>query len=123
MTTRVVVIEDDTLLAGHFDRVLTKAGCAVATISHAMGALDLIDEFQPDVIVIDMLLIGSTAMPLLNEMRTHDDLATLPIVMVTSAADDLSLKTLAPYGVKALLDKATIYPEDLVAAIKKVSDK
>ncbi len=120
--TRVVVIEDDTLLAGHFDRVLTKAGCEVTTISHAMGALDLIDEFQPDVIVIDMLLIGSTAMPLLNEMRTHDDLVALPIVMVTSAADDLSLKTLAPYGVKVLLDKATIFPDDLVAAIKKVSD-
>lgn len=120
--TKVVLIEDDVLLAAHYRRVLEKAGYEVATITHAIGALDLIDEFTPDVVVLDMLLIGSTAMPLLHEMSTHDDLASLPVILVTSVADDVSHEELAPYGVRAVLDKATFHPDDLISAIKKVCE-
>lgn len=119
--TRVVVIEDDVLLAAHFVRILTTAGYDVRTLSHAVGALDLIDEYTPDVVVLDMLLVGSTAMPLLHEMMSHDDLAKIPVVMVTSLAEDITPATLAPYGVVAVLDKATLHPDDLVAAVKKAT--
>lgn len=119
---KVVLIEDDVLLAAHYERVLEKVGYDVSSISHAIGALDLIDKVKPDVIVLDMLLIGSTVMPLLNEMSTHEDLAALPVILVTSVAEELSLEELAPYGVREVLDKATFHPDDLISAIKKVSE-
>jgi DNA-binding response OmpR family regulator len=117
----IVVVEDDVLLGHHFERTLKKAGYNVASSPHALGAIRLIDETKPAVIVLDMLLTGSTAMPLLHELQSHDDLARIPVVMVTSMAADLSLETLKPYGVRYVLDKTTMHPDDLVAAIRSVS--
>lgn len=116
----VVIVEDDVLLGHHFERTLKKAGYAVAVSPHALGAIRLIDDTKPDAIVLDMLLTGSTAMPLLHELQSHDDLARIPVVMVTSLAGDLSLDTLKPYGVTHVLDKTTMHPDDLVAAIRSV---
>jgi len=117
----VVVVEDDVLLGHHFERILKKAGHTVATSTHALGAIRLIDETKPAVIVLDMLLTSSTAMPLLHELQSHDDLAHIPVIMTTSLAGDLSLETLRPYGVTHVLDKATMHPDDLIAAIRSVT--
>ncbi|MDB5165424.1 MAG: response regulator BaeR [Candidatus Saccharibacteria bacterium] len=117
----VVLVEDDILLSQHFERSLTRAGHMVVTSPHALGAIKLIDETKPGAIVLDMLLTGSTALPLLHELQSHDDLARIPVIMVTSLADDMSLATLKPYGVTHLLDKTTMHPDDLVAAVRSAS--
>lgn len=114
----IVIVEDDVLLGHHFERTLKKAGYSVATTPHALGAIRLIDDTKPAVIVLDMLLTGSTAMPLLHELQSHDDLARIPVVIVTSLAGDLLLETLKPYGVTHVLDKTTMHPDDLVVAVR-----
>lgn len=117
----IVVVEDNLLLSQHFERTLKKAGYDVAVSQHALGAIKLIDEHKPGAIVLDMLLTGSTALPLLHELQSHADLAKIPIVMVTSIAEDVVLSHVKPYGVSAILDKTTMHPDDLVAAIKRLT--
>ena len=117
----IVLVEDNILLSQHFERVLKKAGHSVATSPHALGAIELIDDVKPEVIILDMLLTGSTALPLLHELQSHDDLAVVPVIMVTSIAADISLESMKPYGVAQLLDKTTMHPEDLVTAVRSVT--
>lgn len=117
----IVVVEDDVLLGHHFERLLAKAGYGVTLAPHALGAIQQIDDTKPAAIVLDMLLTGSTAMPLLHELQSHDDLAHIPVIMVTSLAGDLSLDVLKPYGVTHVLDKTTMHPDDLTTAIRSVT--
>lgn len=117
----IVLVEDNILMSQHFERVLQKAGYTVATSPHALGAIKLIDQVKPDVIILDMLLTGSTALPLLHELQSHKDLASIPVVIVSSIAQDLSLESLKPYGVRRLLDKVTMQPDDLVTAVRSVA--
>lgn len=119
-TSRVLVVEDDRLQAAQFKRILEKAGFEAEVIDYASGAMDMIDTQQPDLIVADMLLTGSTLIPLLNELQSHIDLADIPVVMVSSIADQMRLEDLAPYGVKAILDKTTMHPDDVVAEAKRL---
>lgn len=118
---KIVIVEDDILLFRHYERMLSRANIEVHHASHALEAIDMIDEVHPDVIIADMLLTGSTALPLLHELQSHDDLAKIPVVMVTNLAADISLDTLQPYGVKKLLDKMTMKPNDLIAAARSVT--
>jgi len=118
---KLVVVEDDMLLARHYERLLTAAGYDVRLAQHGLAAIDQIDEAEPGVVIVDMLLTGSTIMPLLHELRSHDDLARIPIVMITNIAEQVSLDSLRPYGVKRILDKATMEPSDLVAAVRSVT--
>lgn len=117
----IVVVEDNLLLSQHFERTLKKAGYDVVTSPHALGAIKLIDEVKPTVIVLDMLLTGSTALPLLHELQSHGDLAQIPIIMVTSIAEDVLPAAMKPYGVRQVLDKTTMHPDDLVTAIRSVT--
>lgn len=114
---KVAIIEDDTLFAAHLKRILENAGYDVRYAQHAPAAINLIDDFTPDAIVLDMLLSGSTAMPLLNELVSHEDLAHIPLVLLTSLGPDLDSDSLRAYGVREILDKSTASPKDIVASV------
>lgn len=117
--TRVLIVEDDSWQREHVARVLQKQGYETAQSAHALEAIDHIDTFHPDVIVLDMMLPGSNGLVLLHELQSHSDLASIPIV-VMSTRTDLSMTELQPYGVKVVLDKTTMQLDDIVAAIRKV---
>ena len=115
---RVVVVEDDRWLAEHYLRILRRAGYETYHASHALGAIDIIDDVRPHAILLDVLLTGTTALALLHELQSHDDLADIPVVLATNLADQIELDDVASYGVKRILDKATMHPEDVVVAIR-----
>ncbi|MES2876260.1 MAG: response regulator [Patescibacteria group bacterium] len=118
MSERVVVIEDDEWLAEHYLRVLRRSGYETYHAAHAVGAIDIIDDVRPHAILLDVLLTGTTALALLHELRSHADLADIPIVLATNLADQIDLEDVSGYGVKRILDKATMHPDDIVAAIR-----
>lgn len=115
---RVVVVEDEQWLAEHYLRILRRAGYETYHASHAVGAIDIIDDVRPQVILLDVLLTGTTALTLLHELQSHDDLADIPVVLATNLADQIEIDDVSSYGVKRILDKATMHPEDIPAAIR-----
>ncbi len=116
----VVIVEDDQWLAEQYTRTLKRAGYAVHYAPHALAAIDVIDKVMPQAIVLDLLLTGITAMALLNELKSHEDLAKIPVVLVTNIADQLQLDDLQSYGVKRMLDKTSMQPEDIAFAVRSV---
>ena len=117
----VLVIEDDVWLGELFQRTIQNAGLTSFAVSNGHEAIDKIDDLHPSVIVLDVLLAGGTAMTLLHELQSYNDTAKIPIVLCTNLASQLSLKELEPYGVRRILDKTTMHPEDIVTAIRSVS--
>lgn len=118
MTERIVVVEDDAWLAEHYLRILRRAGYEVYHAAHAAHAIDMVDDVRPHAILLDVLLTGTTALALLHELRSHADLCDIPIVLATNLADQLSLDDVRSYGVKRILDKATMHPEDVIGALR-----
>lgn len=118
--THILLVEDDAWLAEMEARVLEGAGYTVQTTPHALAAIDVIDEKLPDVIILDVLLAGSTAFSLLNELQSHDDTKNVPIILCTNLAEQFDGGKLAEYGVKRVVDKSTMHPQDLVVAVKAV---
>jgi two-component system phosphate regulon response regulator PhoB len=118
--TRVVIVEADEWLAQHYMRTLNRAGYEVYHAPHAIAAIDLIDTTIPDVIILDILLPGTTALALLHELKSHDDLRSIPIILATSLSDHIAMDDVASYGVKRILDKASMHPDDIVTAVRAV---
>ena len=116
----VLVVEDDEWLAEQHVRVLEAAGYAAQSVPHGLAAMDAIDSMQPQAIILDVLLAGPNAFTLLHELRSHVDLAAIPVILCTNSADSLIDEDVRVYGIKRILDKSTMVPADLVAAVKKV---
>lgn len=116
----VLIVEDDAWLAEQQARVLEKAGFSATISPHAIAAIKLIDKVHPDVIVLDVLLTGSTAFALMHELQSYGDTSSIPIIICTNLASELSLENLTPYGVRRILDKTTMMPDDVVTAVRSV---
>ncbi len=116
----ILIIEDDEWTAEQHIRVLKTAGYHAEYVTHAPEAIEAIDAHPPDLIILDVLLTGQNAFALLHELRSHADLAVIPVILCTNSADALADEDVAFYGVRQVLDKATMQPADLIAAAKKV---
>jgi CheY-like chemotaxis protein len=116
----VLIVEDDRWQAEQHERVLNRAGYETTVALHALAAIEAIDDIHPDVIVLDVLLVGNTAFTLLHELQTYSDTGNIPVIMCTNLGSDLSIDDLRPYGVRRVLDKTTMVPNDLIAAVQSV---
>ncbi|RYF29057.1 MAG: response regulator [Chloroflexi bacterium] len=123
MTTHhidVLIVEDEPWLSQQFTRSLESAKYTVRTTTNGLVAMDLIDEQHPRVLVVDMLLTGGTVLPLLHELQSYTDTSSIPVVLCTNLATDLSVKDLQYYGVRRIIDKTTMLPDDIIAAVRYV---
>jgi two-component system NtrC family sensor kinase len=119
-TPYVLIVEDDEWLAQQHARTLSEAGIRAESVSHALAAIDSIDTSIPDALVLDLLLAGPNAFTLLHELRSHADLASIPVILCTANTEGIASEDIVAYGVRQVLDKATMLPRDLIAAVKKV---
>ena len=115
---KVELIEDDILLARQFVASLQKAGYDVHHSHHAKEAMVTIDELLPDVIILDILLPVTTGFTLLHELQSYDDTRASPVIICSSVP--LTLKEVESYGVRRVIDKTTMLPDDLVKAVRAV---
>jgi len=117
---KVLIVEDDGWLAHQQSRALERADFVTRVSPHAAAAMVEIDDFRPDVIVLDVLLTGNTGFTLLHELQSYGDTGQIPIILSTSLASEINLEDVKPYGVKRILDKATMKPDTIVAAVRSV---
>lgn len=118
--TNVLIVEDDAIFSAYLQEVLEAAGFGVTQCRHAIDAIEAIDNNKPDVIFLDLLLPATTGLALLHELQTYDDTSAIPVILCTSLADVVPADSIRSYGVNHVLDKTTMKPDDIVAAVKRV---
>lgn len=115
---QVVVIDDNNLWLEFLSRQLQKSGYVV--LAHT-NSTEAIDDITPsvDLIIVDLLLGYNTVFPLLHELQSDLEVADIPVIACSSLASSIPEESLTGYGVKAILDKTTMTPEDVSVAVKK----
>lgn len=116
------ILEDDPIFARLFSKSLRRAfpDSTVSTFENAIDAINALpdDCTPPSVIILDVLLTGPDGFTFLNEIASYSDLSCVPIIIVSSL--NFPMQTLESYNVKKILNKATMMPQDLPAAISEI---
>lgn len=81
---KVLVVDDERHIARFLEFVLTKAGYEVAIASNGEQALAAVEAFDPDVVLLDLVLPGLPGLEVLKRLRADSRYAALA-VMVLSA--------------------------------------
>lgn len=84
---RVLLIDDDKDLLEYYSTILLSAGMKVKTLSQPMLALDVINQFNPDIIVLDVYMPECTGPELAQVIRQDDTWALTPIMFLSSESD------------------------------------
>ena len=115
---RVLIVEDDPVWAKLMQHYISEAGADSRVVIAPGQALEMIDQWKPDALVLDMLLASETGMALLNELKSHEDLAGLPIIVCSNVG--ITSDDMESFGVRAVLDKSTMTPAQVRQALTEV---
>lgn len=86
--SKILVVDDDDLLATSVVAYLEDAGSQVARAAEAAEAERLWRTWHPDVVVLDILLGASSGLDLLRRMRREADGTMVVLLSALATADD-----------------------------------
>ena len=100
---RILVIEDDEHIAEGLNLNLSLQGYDVGIALNGVNGIQMWREWQPDLIVLDIMLPGIDGLSILRNIRLEDE--KIPILILSAKVDtDYKVKGLA-YGVDDYLTK------------------
>lgn len=106
----IYIVDDDVIMAKCIARACGER--EVKICGNAIEAMEVMsDGGLPELMFLDILLVGPDGFTLLNEMVSYADTASVPVVLVTSL--DMEGRDLSEYGVVGVLEKETMRPEDV----------
>jgi DNA-binding response OmpR family regulator len=86
MTHRVLIIEDDFAIRQGLEMALLKRGYEVRTAPDAEEGEEVLDEFGPHIVVLDLMLPGRSGLELCKRLRSNG--TDTPILMLTARSDE-----------------------------------
>ncbi|MBI5572907.1 MAG: sigma 54-interacting transcriptional regulator [Desulfomonile tiedjei] len=88
---RIVVVEDESIIAAHLQEVLTQLGYEVpATASSADEAVEVVGQVSPDLVLMDIVLSGETdGIDAANRIRSRFN---VPVLYLTAHAEEQFLE-------------------------------
>ncbi|MCG7938376.1 MAG: response regulator [Candidatus Thiodiazotropha lotti] len=114
---RVLVVEDDESQANFATALLKKGGLKTLSITNPLSVLEAVQQFQPDLILMDLYMPGANGIELTQVIREKVELLPIPIVFL-SGEDDMEKKLLALHsGADDFLTKP-VRPQHLLATVK-----
>ena len=78
------MIDDDTRLTAIYSELLTLEGFEVSVANLGVKGIELARQFQPDVIMLDLMMPGMTGWEVCRKIRTFSD---VPILMISAVVD------------------------------------
>ncbi len=85
MGFRILIVDDDNLVCISLKKLLVKLGYTVETCLDGGEALDRVEEFQPDIILLDIYLTTHNGLNLLKQFQKK--YYHIPVIMITGYSD------------------------------------
>ena len=80
----ILLIEPDKLLANTYRQAFESAGHQVVMCASAQSAIFAADEQKPDVVIMELQLIGHSGLEFLYEFRSYPEWQTVPVIINTT---------------------------------------
>lgn len=114
---RVLCVDDDPLLSGFVESVLIPAGIKVHSLNEPVVILDTMNDFQPDLILLDVIMPGLTGYEVCRLLKSHDEWKQVPVIFLTSKSDSEGKRAAFTAGGTDFLSKPVLVDE-LLARVK-----
>lgn len=115
-STRVLLVDDDLDLLAAYKHILRADGMVVATSDKPGGVIELLAEFRPDVVLLDIEMPECTGPELAQVIRLHEEWMHVPILYMSAQSEGADKLLATRKAGEAFLSKP-IDPRELVASI------
>lgn len=119
MKSRILVVEDDEDIRKLLEVTLKKEGYDVLSLATGDKVMLFLAKHLPDLVVLDLMLPVVDGKRLCRDIRAHDDLKKIPIIMLTAKSGETDIVTGLELGADDYITKP-FSPKILCARIRAI---
>ncbi len=116
MSGKILIVEDELKLADLLADYLRKGGFEPLHVADGLGAVPMVRDEKPDLVLLDLMLPGKDGMDICKEIRSFSN---VPIIMVTARVEEIDRLIGLELGADDYICKP-FSPREVVARVKAV---
>ncbi len=117
---KVAIIEDDSPIAEMYRLKLEKMGHTVKVAHDGEEGLEVVKSFEPQLILLDLLMPVMNGEVMLEKMRSTDWGSKIRVIVLTNISKDEAPSKLRLLNVDRYIVKAHYTPSQVVEIVKEV---
>ncbi len=118
MPKKVAIIEDDQAIAQMYRMKFEAEGYDVQTAENGRYGLGLLNEFRPDIVLLDLMMPEMSGDEMLVELRKTDWGKDLKVIVLTNMGEQEAPEVVKDLNVRQFIVKADMTPRQVAEMVK-----
>lgn len=119
MAKKILVVDDERHIVRLVEVNLQRAGYDVVTAYDGVEALEQVEEEDPDMIVLDVMMPRMDGFDVLKNLQSDPQYKDIPVIMLTAKAQDADIFKGWQSGVSSYLTKP-FNPKELLVFVERI---
>ena len=120
MATKILIVEDDAPIREMYRVKFANEGFEVQAAEDGLIALNTLDSFMPDIILLDVMMPNMDGMDFLVELRKREKFNAIKVIILTNIGDTKTATAMLRIGASEYVTKADSTPAEVVESVRKI---
>ncbi|HET6622582.1 MAG TPA: response regulator [Candidatus Saccharimonadales bacterium] len=121
--SRIAIIEDDPVINQMYRMKFETEGFNVRIADNGQDGIVMVEDFKPDLILLDMQMPGMNGDEALKHIRKLKTAKTTPVIVLTNLGEEEAPKDLRQLGILSYIVKADLTPSQVVERVRTALKK
>jgi DNA-binding response OmpR family regulator len=119
MAKKILIADDEPNIVISLEFLMQRNGFEVKTAGDGEAALRVVNEFRPDLILLDIMLPLKSGYEVCQKIRENPELGAMKVVMITAKGRDIEVAKGLALGADAYITKP-FSTQDLLDQVKRL---
>lgn len=115
---KVAIIEDDIAIVQMYRTKFENEGYEVATAQDGVAGLELLTDFQPDIVLLDLMMPNMNGLDMLSKLRNQPGGRQTKVVVLTNMGDTETATKVYKMAADDYIVKAEMTPKQVAERVK-----
>lgn len=114
MEKKILIIEDEEILADLLLKKLTREGYEVVVARDGEEGMEKMREMVPDLVLLDIVMPKKGGFEVIEEMGRNKKIRDIPVIIISNSGQSIELEKAKRLGVKDWLVKTEFDPQEVL---------
>ena len=114
---KILIAEDDKFLANAYRLKLSKLGFDVRLATDGQEALNILKDFIPDLMILDLVMPNKDGFAVLEEVKSRPDTKSVPVIIASNLGQKEDIDRGLKLGAADYIVKADVAISEIVDKI------
>lgn len=116
---RILIIEDDVLVARMYQKVFSFEGMSVEIANDGLEGVEKARVLKPDLIVCDVMMPRMNGLEVLDNLKSDPETKDIPVIMLTNLSGTQDAEKALSRGAISYMVKSKYKPREIAQEVKR----